>query len=84
MRLRLYKRLRLPSVDPRDESPSPLLNTWDEDDFLPNGMGIPVPAPDEQEWDPEEPADDEVPAEERGKLLHLPLFSDDPPDGEET
>ncbi len=84
MRLRLYKRLRLPSVDPRDESPSPLLNTWDEDDFLPNGMGIPVPAPDEQEWDPEETADDEVPAEDRGKLLHLPLFSDDPPDGEGT
>ena len=84
LRLRLYKRLRLPSVRPQEtDSPSPLLNTWDEDEFLPNGMGVPVPVSGETDREDEEPEDDFLPAEDRGKLLHLPLFSDEPPDEEE-
>ena len=80
LRLRLYKRLRLPAAQEQD-SPDLLLSTWEEDDFLPNGMSIPVPdseqnSPDDEEIWPEEKD------EERGKLLHMPLFSNDPPDEE--
>ena len=84
LRLRLYKRLHLPSAKDQD-SPDPLLSTWDEDDFLPNGMGIPMPGRPARE-DGAEDGDiwaDAQPDPDRGKLLHMPLFSDDPPDGEE-
>ena len=84
LRLRLYKRLHLPSAKDQD-SPDPLLSTWDEDDFLPNGMGIPMPGQPARE-DGTEDGDiwaDAQPDPDRGKLLHMPLFSDDPPDGEE-
>ena len=81
LRLRLYKRLRLPVAQEQD-SPDPLLSTWEEDDFLPNGMSIPVPDSEQNSPDDEEIWQEEQ-EEERGKLLHMPLFSNDPPDEEE-
>ncbi len=85
-RLRLYKRLRLPTPrrqdGPADESPDPLLSTWEEDEFLPNGMGVPVPV-NPASGEEELPEDEFLPSEETGRLLHLPLFSDEPPDEEE-
>ena len=96
LRLRLYKRLRLPadSGDMHD-SPDPLLNAWDEDDFLPNGMGVPTPLGDEYEndygtdGDPGPYSDDEPPdagewpGPQRGKILHMPRFGDEPPEERE-
>ena len=85
-RLRLYKRLRLPaprSQEVSEDSPYPLLSTWEEDDFLPNGMGVPVPPADQPYGDDESPEDEFLPSEDKGRLLHMPLFSDEPPDEEE-
>ena len=76
LRLRLLKRLRLPS-EPAEDSPDPLLSTWDEDDFLPSGMAIPAPGQDGW-FNMDDPPELEVPEEERGKIL--PLFSDEPPE----
>ena len=83
LRLRLYKKLRLASAEEYDqESPDPLLSAWDEDEFLPNGMGVPSPAAEEP-YDEDELPEDEVPVKDRGKILRLPLFDDEPPNGEE-
>ena len=76
LRLRLLKRLRLPS-EPAEDSPDPLLSTWDEDDFLPSGMAIPAPGQDGW-FNMDDPPELEVPEEERGKIL--PLFSDERPE----
>ena len=82
MRLRLYKRLRLPAeTETPADSPAPLISAWEEDDFLPNGMGIPAPA---TETDDRDAFGEEVPIDpDRGKLLQMPLFSDEPPDEDE-
>ncbi len=78
LRLRLLKRLRLPSQTP--DSPDPLLSAWEEDDFLPNGVAVPAPAEDGFSDEDGFPDEDTPPDEDRGKLLKMPLFSDDPPE----
>ena len=87
MRLRLYKRLKLP-VQREQDSPTPILSDWEEDDFLPNGMGVPLRGQAERDPDAEDDDIWAVPDVERepesGKLLRMPLFDDDPPDGEES
>ena len=72
-RLRLLKRLRLPEGE---ESPQPMLNSWDEDEFLPNGVAVPAPG---QYEEPEEDMDD-IPGD-YGKVLPFPGFGDQPPEG---
>ena len=48
-------------------------------------MGVPMPVSEQNSRDDEEDRDiwAEEMDDERGKLLQMPLFGDDPPDGEE-
>ncbi len=89
LRLRLFKRLRLPQE--MQDSPDPILSTWEEDEFLPNGMAVPAAggpwtgegpeeAPDDYpEEDPDEAPEGEDPRD-RGWGRVLPLFPQDEED----